>query len=45
MIFGVDIYEPRIKPVNAESRARGEQAGGHGVILVIVLEHARAADR
>src|SRR5262245_42694716 len=45
VILRVDINEPGIKLPNANSGTRGEQAGSHGVILIVVLEHTRTADR
>ena len=44
VIFGVDVDEPGIKPLNAKSGACGEQASSNGMVLVIILEHTGPAD-
>src|ERR1700722_18392267 len=45
LVFSVDIYQPRVVGMNAQRPARGEKARRHGVVLIVVLEHAGAADR
>src|SRR5258706_4483216 len=42
LMHAVDVDLPGIEVAEAERPARGEDAGRHGVVLIIVLEHARA---
>ena len=45
VILSVDIDHPGIVFRDAEGGAGRQQAGGHRVILIVVLEHAGATDR